>query len=106
MKARARAAGLDIIDFGMGNPDSPSPTHVVEKLVEAVQEEIDMINLGGPIAVVECKKLVRLVPQLSLEEGFEETKTWSKRMFQTEEATEGMAAFAQKRKPSWIEKTS
>ena len=38
MKARARGAGLDIIDFGMGNPDSPSPAHVVEKLVEAVRD--------------------------------------------------------------------
>ena len=38
MKARARRAGLDIIDFGMGNPDSPSPAHVVEKLVEAVRD--------------------------------------------------------------------
>ena len=38
MKARARSAGLDIIDFGMGNPDSPSPAHVVEKLVEAVRD--------------------------------------------------------------------
>jgi alanine-synthesizing transaminase len=37
MKARARAAGEDVIDFGMGNPDLASPPHVVEKLVEAVQ---------------------------------------------------------------------
>ena len=37
MKARARAAGEDVIDFGMGNPDQPTPPHVVEKLVEAVQ---------------------------------------------------------------------
>jgi alanine-synthesizing transaminase len=37
MKARARAAGKDIIDFGMGNPDSPTPPHIVEKLVETVQ---------------------------------------------------------------------
>lgn len=37
MKARARAAGKDIIDFGMGNPDSPTPQHIVEKLVETVQ---------------------------------------------------------------------
>src|SRR5512142_2646600 len=36
-KARARAAGDDIIDLGMGNPDSPTPQHIVEKLVEAVQ---------------------------------------------------------------------
>ncbi|NKB21109.1 MAG: LL-diaminopimelate aminotransferase [Alphaproteobacteria bacterium] len=37
MKADARAAGEDVLDFGMGNPDLPSPPHVVEKLVEAVQ---------------------------------------------------------------------
>ena len=37
MKARARAAGEDIIDFGMGNPDMPTPPHIVEKLVEAAQ---------------------------------------------------------------------
>lgn len=37
MKARARAAGEDIIDLGMGNPDMPTPPHIVEKLTEAVQ---------------------------------------------------------------------
>ena len=36
MKAAARAAGSDIIDFGMGNPDLSTPPHIVEKLVEAV----------------------------------------------------------------------
>ncbi|MEQ8165093.1 MAG: aminotransferase class I/II-fold pyridoxal phosphate-dependent enzyme, partial [Alphaproteobacteria bacterium] len=38
MKARARARGDDIIDFGMGNPDSPTPPHIVEKLVEATRD--------------------------------------------------------------------
>ena len=37
MKARARAAGEDIIDFGMGNPDQPTPQHIVDKLVEAAR---------------------------------------------------------------------
>ncbi len=37
MKAAARAAGEDVLDFGMGNPDLSSPSHVVEKLVEVVQ---------------------------------------------------------------------
>jgi len=36
MKAKARAAGDDIIDFGMGNPDSATPPHIVAKLVETV----------------------------------------------------------------------
>lgn len=38
MKAGARHAGEDIIDFGMGNPDHPTPPHIVEKLVEVVQD--------------------------------------------------------------------
>ncbi|MDP6952477.1 MAG: LL-diaminopimelate aminotransferase [Alphaproteobacteria bacterium] len=38
MKRRARAAGRDIIDFGMGNPDTGTPPHIVDKLVEAVRD--------------------------------------------------------------------
>ena len=38
LKAAARAAGRDVIDFGMGNPDMPSPPHVVAKLIETVQD--------------------------------------------------------------------
>ncbi len=36
IKAAARAAGADIIDLGMGNPDLPAPQHVIDKLVETV----------------------------------------------------------------------
>ncbi len=35
IKMQARRAGEDIIDLGMGNPDLPTPDHIVEKLVEA-----------------------------------------------------------------------
>src|SRR5436853_6582842 len=35
-KAAARNAGADIIDLGMGNPDLPTPAHVVEKLKDTV----------------------------------------------------------------------
>ncbi len=37
VKMRARAAGEDIIDFGMGNPDGATPPHIVDKLIEAVR---------------------------------------------------------------------
>jgi alanine-synthesizing transaminase len=37
-KAKARANAVDIIDLGMGNPDSPTPPHIVAKLVETVQD--------------------------------------------------------------------
>lgn len=39
LKAKARAEGEDIIDFGMGNPDQPTPKHIVNKLIEASQRE-------------------------------------------------------------------
>jgi len=37
LRQQARARGEDIIDFGMGNPDQPTPKHIVDKLIEAVQ---------------------------------------------------------------------
>jgi alanine-synthesizing transaminase len=37
LKAAARARGEDIVNFGMGNPDQPTPQHIVDKLTEAVQ---------------------------------------------------------------------
>lgn len=37
LKAEARRRGEDIIDFGMGNPDQPTPAHIVDKLCEAAR---------------------------------------------------------------------
>jgi len=37
LKMQARRAGEDIVDFGMGNPDQPTPQHIVDKLVEAAR---------------------------------------------------------------------
>ncbi len=39
LKMQARAQGEDIIDFGMGNPDQPTPKHIVDKLIEVVQRK-------------------------------------------------------------------
>jgi len=38
LKSKARAAGEDIIDFGMGNPDQPPPQHVIDKLAETLAD--------------------------------------------------------------------
>jgi len=38
LKAQLRADGHDIIDFGFGNPDLPTPQHVIDKLIETVQK--------------------------------------------------------------------
>ena len=35
LKMKARRRGEDIIDLGMGNPDQPTPQHIVDKLIEA-----------------------------------------------------------------------
>jgi len=91
-----RFSGRQAVEYGLAHKSVPR-----EDLWSVVQEEIDAINLGGPTAVVECKKLVRRVPELSLADGFELTTGWSRRMFAAAEAAEGMAAFREKRKPSW-----
>ncbi len=38
LKMELRHAGEDIIDLGMGNPDQPTPQHIVDKLCEAAQD--------------------------------------------------------------------
>ncbi len=38
IKAKARAEGVDVIDLGMGNPDLPTPQHIVDKLKETVAD--------------------------------------------------------------------
>jgi alanine-synthesizing transaminase len=38
LKAQARARGEDIIDFSMGNPDMPTPAHIIDKLVETARD--------------------------------------------------------------------
>jgi alanine-synthesizing transaminase len=39
LKMAARRAGEDVIDLSMGNPDGPTPRHIVDKLVEVAQRE-------------------------------------------------------------------
>lgn len=93
----ARFTGAEAVAMGLAHRAVPRAA-----LEGAVNEEIDMINRGGPNAVVECKKLVRRVPQLSIEAGFEETAEWSGRMFRSDEAAEGMASFREKRDAKWV----
>ncbi len=53
LKQAARARGEDIIDFGMGNPDQPTPPHIVQKLIETVQK-------GGTHRYSQSKGIPRL----------------------------------------------
>ncbi len=93
----ARFNGTQAVEMGLAHRAVPRA-----ELEAAVDEEVDMINRGGPIAVVECKKLVRRVPQYAnMEDAFRETAEWSGRMFRSDEAAEGMAAFREKRDANW-----
>ncbi len=96
-----RFNGAEAVALGLAHRATPQGA-----LADAVQEEIEMIRLGGPAAVAECKKLVRRVPQFSRQVGFDVTGEWSARMFRSEEAAEGMAAFREKRKPAWVKPLS
>jgi methylglutaconyl-CoA hydratase len=92
-----RFSGARAVEMGFAHRAVPRT-----QLVAAVEEEVAAICLGGPIAVVECKKLVQRVTRLSVEDGLREMAVLSKRFFGTPEATEGMTAFREKRKAAWI----
>jgi methylglutaconyl-CoA hydratase len=72
-------------------------------LEAAVEEEIDAIVQGGPNAVAEAKRLVRTVARLPMDEAFAYAEARIAELFASAEAAEGMAAFAQKRKPRWAD---
>lgn len=71
------------------------------ELEKAAEEETDAIALGGPIAIREAKKLVRLVSRLPEDEAYRYAGAKIAELFASAEAAEGMAAFLEKRPPRW-----
>jgi methylglutaconyl-CoA hydratase len=71
------------------------------ELEGAVRAELAEIAKGGPVAVAEAKQLVRTIAASSMDDGFEYAQRKIAEIFASEEAAEGMAAFAEKRPPSW-----
>ena len=62
---------------------------------------IGKLQAGGPLALAASKRLVRDVPGLDRETAFSRTAQTSQQLFSSPEAQEGMAAFREKRPPSW-----
>jgi methylglutaconyl-CoA hydratase len=56
---------------------------------------------GGPEAIAASKSLLERVPAMPVDEAFAWTAELSARLFQSDEAREGMTAFLEKRRPSW-----
>jgi methylglutaconyl-CoA hydratase len=71
-------------------------------LESAVQAEVDAIAKGAPNAVAAAKRLVREIPRLAPDEAYAVAADKIAKLFASAEAAEGLAAFAQKRPPSWI----
>jgi enoyl-CoA hydratase/carnithine racemase len=77
-------------------------THAVTDVEATVTSVCHAILAGGPRAVAETKRLLRAVPELDREAAFGAMAVLSDELFSGAEAAEGMAAFAEKRTPSWV----
>jgi len=62
LKMAARRRGDDIIDLSMGNPDGPTPGHIVDKLIEAAQRQDTPRLLGVERHPAAAQGDLRMVP--------------------------------------------
>ncbi len=72
-----------------------------DELEATAQEEVVDVAKGGPIAVAEAKRLIREIPDLAEDEAFARASDLFAERVRSGEAREGMAAFAEKRRPKW-----
>ncbi len=67
-----------------------------------VDRYVDMLRRGGPEALAGVKPMIRRVRGLPMADAFGEMLTLSLERFRSDEAREGMRAFAEKRQPTWV----
>lgn len=73
-----------------------------DALDAVVQGFVDGLVAGGPVALARTKELLRRVPALPVDEAFDVTAEMSAGLFASDEAREGMTAFLEKRRASWL----
>ena len=76
-------------------------THVSDDVAATVAALCDGIRAGAPRAVRETKQLLHRVPTLDRDTAFDEMRALSDDLFAGPDAREGMAAFKEKRTPTW-----
>lgn len=72
-----------------------------ETLDAAVGAVVADLLEGGPLALAESKKLLRTIPSMNFDEALSSAGDLSARLFSSEEGTEGMRSFLEKRAPRW-----
>jgi len=76
-------------------------THATADVAATVEELCDGIRAGAPHAVAATKRLLSAVPGVERTEAFAAMAALSNQLFSSPDAAEGMAAFAEKRRPRW-----
>ena len=91
-----RFNGTEAVSHGLAHIAVPA-----ESFPARISELLGSMSLCGPQALIACKRLVRTVADVDVDEGFTKMADWSRQTFDSEEGQEGMAAFREKRKPRW-----
>jgi enoyl-CoA hydratase/carnithine racemase len=76
-------------------------THVSGDVVSTVDDLCDGILQGAPSAVAATKQVLHSVASMERDAAFDAMAALSNEMFNGPDAAEGMAAFAEKRRPNW-----
>tara|TARA_Y100000746_G_scaffold164386_2_gene141750 strand:- start:403 stop:1194 length:792 start_codon:yes stop_codon:yes gene_type:complete len=90
--AATRAAEVGLINRAV--PREQLDTEVAETLLKVVR--------GGPKALAASKQLISKVPQMARQDAWEWTAELSQSLFKSDEATEGIGAFRERRTASWV----
>lgn len=92
-----RVSAARAVEVGLVNAAVPPG-----ELDAGVERYVDAVVRGGPQALAAAKELINRVPELSRDEAFDWTSVRSRELFQSDEATAGIAAFRDRSLAPWV----